>query len=74
MKHGSEKRGLKLITCGLEKTFRTIWREEGLEDIFPTEQVEVEEMRRRQARKARPGKKRRGKRREMDEMSTRKRK
>ena len=41
------------ITCGKEKTFRTVWREAELEDVFPTEQVEMEEMRRRQARKAR---------------------
>ena len=53
VKQGSEKRDLKPITCGQEKQFRTIWREEGLEDIFPTEQVKVEEERRRQARKAR---------------------
>ena len=53
VKHGSEKRDLKPITCGKEKTFQTLWREEGLEDIFPTEQVEVEEERRRKARKTR---------------------
>ena len=50
VKHGSEKRDLKLITCGKEKTFQTLWREEGLEDIFPTEQVEMEKERRRKAR------------------------
>ena len=53
VKHGSEKRDLKQITCGKEKKIRTIWREEGLDDIFPPEQVEVEEERRRKARKAR---------------------
>jgi hypothetical protein len=53
VKHGSEKRDVQPITCGKEKTFRTVWREAELEDVFPKEQVEREERRRRQARKAR---------------------
>ena len=50
VKHGSERRDVQLITCGKEKTFRTIWREAELEEVFPQEQVEREERRRRQAR------------------------
>ena len=53
VKHGSERRDVQPITCGKEKTFRTIWREAELEEFFPQEQVEREERRRRQARKAR---------------------
>ena len=53
VKHRSEKRDVQLITCGKEKTFWTVWREAELDDVFPREQVEMEEMRRRQARKAR---------------------
>jgi hypothetical protein len=53
VKHGSEKRDVQPITCGKEKTFRTVWREAELEDVLPKEQVDMEEMRRRQARKAR---------------------
>ena len=53
VKHGSEKRDLQPITCGKEKTFRTVWKEAELQDVFPEEQVEVEEMRRKQAKKAR---------------------
>ena len=55
VKHGSEKRDVKPITCGKEKTFRTVWREADLEEaqVFPQEQVEKEERRRWQARKAR---------------------
>ena len=53
VKHGSEKREVQLITCGKEKTFRTVWREAELEDVFPQEHMEREERRRRQARKAR---------------------
>ena len=52
VKHGSEKRDMQPITCGKEKTFRTVWREAELEDVFPKEQVEREEKRRTQARKA----------------------
>ena len=46
-------RDVQPITCRKEKTFRTVWREAELEDVFPQEQVEREERRRRQARKAR---------------------
>jgi hypothetical protein len=53
VKHGSERRDVQPITCGKEKTFRTIWREAELREFFPQEQVEREERRRRQARKAR---------------------
>ena len=60
VKHGSEKRDLKLITCGKEKTFQTILRGKKplkgwktFSQMSVTEQVEVEEMKRRQARKAR---------------------
>ena len=35
VKHGSEKRDVQLITCGKEKTFRTVWREAELEEVFP---------------------------------------
>ena len=41
VKHRNEKRDLKLITCGREKTFRRVRREEELQDVFPKEQVEV---------------------------------
>ena len=47
VKHGSEKRDVKPITCGKEKTFRTVWREADLEEVFPQEQVEKEERRRK---------------------------
>ena len=53
VKHGSEKRDVQPFTCGKEKTFRTVWREAELEEVFPQEQVEREERRRRQVRKAR---------------------
>ena len=49
VKQGSEKRDVQPITCGKEKTFRTVWREAELEDVFPKEQVGVEEMRRSRA-------------------------
>ena len=35
VKHGSKKRDFQPITCGKEKTFRTVWREAELEDVFP---------------------------------------
>ena len=38
---------------GRRRTFRTVWKDAELHNVFPVKQVEVEEMRRRQARKAR---------------------
>ena len=50
VKHGSEKRSLEPITSGTQKTLRTLWREEGLDQLCPPEHVEVEEGKRKQAR------------------------
>ena len=43
VKHGSKRRSLEPITSGKEKTLRTLWREEGLDQFSPPEHVEVEE-------------------------------
>ena len=51
VKHGSEKRSLEPITSGTEKTLRTLWREEGLDQLCPPEHVEVEEGKREEGKK-----------------------
>jgi hypothetical protein len=43
-KYGSEKRSIKILECEKEKTLRTLWREEMLDEFFPREEL-VDEMR-----------------------------
>jgi ribonuclease HI len=43
-KYGSEKRSIKILECEKEKTLRTLWREEMLDEFFPREEL-ADEMR-----------------------------